>query len=36
MLYQFIYPLREYCSVFNIFRYITFRTIYGGLTALLI
>ncbi len=36
MLYQFLYPLNEYFSVLNIFRYITFRTIYGSLTAFLI
>ncbi|MBA3011845.1 MAG: phospho-N-acetylmuramoyl-pentapeptide-transferase [Proteobacteria bacterium] len=36
MLYQFLYPLREYYSALNIFRYITFRTIYGSLTAFLI
>ncbi|MBU0972936.1 MAG: phospho-N-acetylmuramoyl-pentapeptide-transferase [Proteobacteria bacterium] len=36
MLYEFLYPLREYFSVLNIFRYITFRTIYGSLTAFLI
>ncbi len=36
MFYQFLYPLNEYFSVLNIFRYITFRTIYGSLTAFLI
>jgi phospho-N-acetylmuramoyl-pentapeptide-transferase len=36
MFYQFLYPLNEYFTVLNIFRYITFRTIYGSLTAFLI
>ena len=36
MLYHLLYPLHTDISVFNIFRYITFRTIYGGLTAFLI
>ncbi len=36
MFYQFIYPLHEYFTALNIFRYITFRTIYGSLTAFLI
>jgi phospho-N-acetylmuramoyl-pentapeptide-transferase len=36
MFYKFLYPLHEYFSVLNIFRYITFRTIYGSLTAFLI
>ncbi len=36
MLYQFLYPYHIDFSFFNIFRYITFRTIYGGLTAFLI
>ncbi len=36
MIYQFLYPLHAQISAFNIFRYITFRTIYGGLTAFLI
>ncbi len=33
MFYHFLYPLHEHFTLFNIFRYITFRTIYGGLTA---
>ncbi len=33
MLYDLLYPLHTDISFFNIFRYITFRTIYGGLTA---
>lgn len=36
MLYHLLYPLHTQFSFFNIFRYITFRAIYGGLTALLI
>ncbi|MFH1156982.1 MAG: phospho-N-acetylmuramoyl-pentapeptide-transferase [Pseudomonadota bacterium] len=36
MLYHLLYPLHTEISFFNIFRYITFRTIYGGLTAFLI
>ncbi|WP_300461363.1 phospho-N-acetylmuramoyl-pentapeptide-transferase [Desulfobacula sp.] len=36
MLYQFLYPYHIDYSILNIFRYITFRTIYGGLTAFLI
>lgn len=36
MFYQFLYPLKEYFTALNIFRYITFRTIYGSLTAFLI
>ncbi len=36
MLYYLLYGLREYHSVFNVFRYITFRTAYAALTALVI
>ncbi|MDR2400733.1 MAG: phospho-N-acetylmuramoyl-pentapeptide-transferase [Deferribacteraceae bacterium] len=36
MLYKFFYPLAEYLSVFNVFRYITFRTAYAIVTAMLI
>jgi phospho-N-acetylmuramoyl-pentapeptide-transferase len=36
MLYHLLYPLHTTFSVFNVFRYITFRTIYAVLTALLI
>ena len=36
MLYHLLYPLVEYHSFFNVFRYITFRTIYAIITALLI
>jgi phospho-N-acetylmuramoyl-pentapeptide-transferase len=36
MIYYFLYPLHTSISVFNVFRYITFRTIYASLTAFLI
>ncbi len=36
MFYEFLYPLHDQFTFLNIFRYITFRTIYGGLTAFLI
>ena len=36
MLYHLLYPLHTYLSVFNVFRYITFRTIYASLTAFFI
>ena len=36
MLYHLLYPLHEYISGFNVFRYITFRTIGGALTAFLL
>ena len=36
MIYHFLYPLHTNFSVFNVFRYITFRTIYASLTAFLI
>ncbi|MFC1858650.1 phospho-N-acetylmuramoyl-pentapeptide-transferase [Thermodesulfobacteriota bacterium] len=36
MLYHLLYPLHTSISVFNVFRYITFRTIYASLTAFLI
>jgi len=36
MLYNFLYPLHETYPFFNIFRYISFRTIYATLTALTI
>jgi phospho-N-acetylmuramoyl-pentapeptide-transferase len=35
MFYHLLYPLHEYFSFFNVFRYITFRTIYAILTGLL-
>jgi phospho-N-acetylmuramoyl-pentapeptide-transferase len=36
MLYHLLYPLHEYYSVFNVFRYITFRAAYATVTALFI
>ncbi|RZB30771.1 MAG: phospho-N-acetylmuramoyl-pentapeptide-transferase [Desulfobacteraceae bacterium Eth-SRB1] len=36
MLYHLLYPLHKTISAFNVFQYITFRTIYASLTALLI
>jgi len=36
LLYYLLYPLREYWSVFNLFRYITFRSAYAVVTAILI
>ncbi|MDP2725123.1 MAG: phospho-N-acetylmuramoyl-pentapeptide-transferase [Syntrophales bacterium] len=36
MLYHLLYPLHVTYSYFNVFRYITFRTIYAAITALLI
>jgi phospho-N-acetylmuramoyl-pentapeptide-transferase len=36
MLYHLLYPLHTTWSVFNVFRYITFRTIYATVTAFLI
>ncbi len=36
MLYLLLYPLSSDISFFNLFRYITFRTIYATLTALLL
>jgi len=36
VLYHLLYPLHELFTFFNVFRYITFRTIYSILTALLI
>jgi len=36
MLYHLLYPLSDSISIFNVFRYITFRAIYAGLTAFLI
>jgi len=33
---KFLYPLRQYFSVLNIFQYITFRAAYAAITALLI
>jgi len=36
VLYHLLYPLNEYFSAFNVFRYITFRAAYATVTALLI
>src|SRR4029078_13370615 len=39
VLYEFLYPLNRYWSalrVLNVFQYITFRTAYASITALLI
>ncbi len=36
MLYHLLYPLHTTWSFFNVFRYITFRTIYATLTAFLV
>ncbi|HPY35783.1 MAG TPA: phospho-N-acetylmuramoyl-pentapeptide-transferase [Smithellaceae bacterium] len=36
MIYEFLYPLHTVFSFFNVFRYITFRTIFAAITALLI
>jgi len=36
MIYHLLYPLHTTFSVFNVFRYITFRTIYASLTAFLV
>jgi phospho-N-acetylmuramoyl-pentapeptide-transferase len=36
MIYLLLYPMHTTISAFNVFRYITFRTIYASLTAFLI
>ena len=36
MLFHLLYPLHTKISAFNVFRYITFRTIYASLTAFLV
>ena len=36
MIYHLLYPLSDTYSYFNVFRYITFRTIYAAITALVI
>ncbi len=36
MLYHLLYPLHDQYTLFNVFRYITFRTVVAALTALLI
>ncbi len=36
MVYHLLYPLHDVFSAFNVFRYITFRTIYATITAMAI
>ncbi|THB66772.1 MAG: phospho-N-acetylmuramoyl-pentapeptide-transferase [Desulfovibrio sp.] len=36
MIYNFLYPLHETISFFNVFQYITFRTVWALLTALIV
>jgi len=36
MLYQLLYSLHDYYSFFNVFRYITLRTVYAVITALIL
>jgi len=36
MLYYFLYPLREYSIFFNVFKYITFRSVGASITAFLV
>ncbi len=36
MLYHILYPLHTYHAIFNVFKYITFRSIYATITALII
>ncbi|MDP2681917.1 MAG: phospho-N-acetylmuramoyl-pentapeptide-transferase [Deltaproteobacteria bacterium] len=36
MLYHLLYPLVKYHTLFNVFQYITFRTIYAVVTALVL
>ena len=36
MLYYLLYPLREYFTIFNVFKYITFRAAFASITAFLI
>ena len=36
MFYHFVYPLYKYFFAFNVFRYITFRSVYATVTAILI
>ena len=36
MLHYFLYPLAKYHTIFNVFQYITFRTIYAAITALVL
>src|SRR5919199_1605119 len=36
MFYHVLFPLHQTFSVFNVFRYLTFRTAYAALTALIV
>ncbi|MDH5542945.1 MAG: phospho-N-acetylmuramoyl-pentapeptide-transferase [Nitrospinota bacterium] len=36
MMYELLYPLHEQYQIFNVFRYITFRTTYAVITAVLL
>lgn len=36
MLYELLYPLRDFFFGFNVFRYITFRAAMGGITAFVV
>jgi len=36
LFYHFLYPLHSYVGLFNVFKYITFRSAYAAATALLI
>ncbi len=36
MLYYFLYPLAKHHTIFNVFQYISFRTIYAAVTALVL
>jgi len=36
MLYHLLYPLRDFISFFNLFRYITFRAVMAALTAFIL
>ena len=36
MLYHFLYPLKSYWSILNLFQYITFRSALAAIIALLI
>ena len=36
MIYHLLYPLSDQISILNVFRYITFRSVYAMLTALVL
>ncbi len=36
MFYHFLFPLAKYHTIFNVFQYITFRTIYAAVTSLVL